>query len=578
MAGLREQLADTDARTFAGRAAELRAVDAFLAAHSAYRFLFVHGPRGIGKSALLREVGRRGRATGYDVLTHVPGGPMPGDGRVLVLLDDVTQVADTASSLREQLLDVLPAEARVVLAGCERPHPAWWAGGLDAIARDLCLAPLPDEDARAVLAARGVMLPQRQDELIAWAHGSPLALAVAASLDSGTDAVAARLEPALEERVGGWLAGDAIDSVDPEVLEVAALTSSVDARMLSAALPGRTLRGAMTQLFELPVVSRHGHAASLHPALRQAIATRLQVHERSKYRELMRRLALQLAERARLGDHEALVQLSGLIESPELVAGTGPSGSRTHIADSLRDGDLEALGATGGLDWFVGRFPECTTVVRHADGAIAGLVGGAPLTAVAEEAGAFAGALTRALETEGCDPARTLVGPAVILETHPVAVNELLRVGYSSALRRGGVADLRFLLSYYPDPTRLPSAFLEAAPWRPVPVEGIAAWLIDWGPAGAIGFALNTVLREQGYPDRNYADALLSSADTARLAAELPRIFGDSVEDRLLRRVIELAHLSPGMTQGQIIGALHVSRATYFRLLRRARERVLAHE
>ena len=576
MAGLREQLADTDARTFAGRAAELRAVDAFLAAHSAHRFLFVHGPRGIGKSALLREVGRRGRAAGYDVRTHVPAGPAPGDGRVLVLLDDVAQVADAAASLREQLLDVLPAGARVVLAGSERPHPAWWADGLDAIARDLRLAPLSDADARAVLTVRGVTLPRRQDEIIAWAQGSPLAIGVAASFDPGPGAVPAPLEPALEEQVGGWLAGDAIESVDPEVLEVAALTSAVDARLLSAALPGHPLRGAMAGLFGLPVVSRHGHAASLHPAMRQAILARLRAHQRSRYRELMRRVALHLAERARLGDHEALVQLSGLIESPALVAGTGPRGSRTHVADSLRDGDLRALGASGeGLDWFVDRFPEFTTVIRHPDGRIAGLVGGAPLPAIAADEGDFAVCVCAALSEEGCDPARTLVGPAVLLETDPVAANELLRVGYSSALRRGGVAGLRFLLSYYPDPARLPSAFLEAAPWRQVPIDGASAWLVDWGPDGAIGFALNTVLREQGYPDRYFDESLLAS-DPARLAAELPRIFGDSAEDRLLRRVIELAHLSPGMTQSQVITDLHVSRATYFRLLRRARERVLS--
>ena len=106
-----------------------------------------------------------------------------------------------------------------------------------------------------------------------------------------------------------------------------------------------------------------------------------------------------------------------------------------------------------------------------------------------------------------------------------------------------------------------------------MPIDQTASWLIDWGPAGAIGFALNTVLREQGYPDRTYGDALLT--DPARLAAALPGIFGDSAEDRLLRRVLELAHLSPDATQGQIIATLHVSRATYFRLLRRARERVL---
>jgi len=576
VASLRDRLARSDALAFAGRVRELRLVDSFLAPDASYQFLFVHGPHGIGKSALLREVARRGRAAGYDVRTVGELDARDGvRGRLLFIEDDVSQLADEVATLRDRLLDV-PDDARVVLASRERPHPGWWRDGLDALARELRLEPLPDDDARRMLAARGLVDPTWQDAAVAWAQGSPLALSVASGLEPGT--TSPPLESALEDRLAGLLTGAAIDTVEPEILEVAALASPVDARLLAAALPGRSTRGAMAQLFDLPVVSRQGHAASLHPALRAAIATRLRVHEGSRYRELMRRIALHLAARARLGEADALVQLSGLIEDPALVAGKPRGGSRAHVEDCLRPGDLERLAdeTAAELAWFVERHPENVTVIRRPDGSLAGLIGGAPLSVLSADSGTPAPAMIRLLEEEGCDPDRTIVGPVVLLESDPAAMQDLLEVAYSGALRRGGVADIRYLLSYYPEPSQRPEAFLRAAPWRSVPFgPPDSSWLIDWGPAGAIGFALNTVLREQGYPDRPHGDSPLAPGGESRLAAVLVDAFGDSREEQLLRRVIELTHLSPGVTQAQILSTLHISRATYFRMLRRARERVL---
>ncbi|HEX7738371.1 MAG TPA: hypothetical protein VF426_01845, partial [Marmoricola sp.] len=185
--------------------------------------------------------------------------------------------------------------------------------------------------------------------------------------------------------------------------------------------------------------------------------------------------------------------------------------------------------------------------------------------------------IAQVLQAQGCEQERTLVGPVIVLESGPDAVNEMLRVGYSAALRRSGIADIRHLLSYYPEPTQCPSAFLAAAPWREVPLGAqLAGWLIDWGPAGAIGFALNTVLAEQGFPDRLGDESLLARGAEGRLADALPQIFGDSPEDRMLCTIIEMTHVRRDLSQAQILNTLHVSRATYFRLLRQARERVLA--
>ena len=61
---LGDHLASVDAARFSGRRRLLRWVDELLAGTGTTRVALVHGPGGIGKSALLREVGRRAMASG----------------------------------------------------------------------------------------------------------------------------------------------------------------------------------------------------------------------------------------------------------------------------------------------------------------------------------------------------------------------------------------------------------------------------------------------------------------------------------------------------------------------------------
>lgn len=72
-----------DRTAFVGRAAELALLDRLLVDDPPASVLLVHGPAGIGKSALLREAGRRGRAAGRSVVTvegrELP--PLPASGR-----------------------------------------------------------------------------------------------------------------------------------------------------------------------------------------------------------------------------------------------------------------------------------------------------------------------------------------------------------------------------------------------------------------------------------------------------------------------------------------------------------------
>ena len=122
------------------------------------------------------------------------------------------------------------------------------------------LGPLSDEAAGRILTARS-LTRDRIDSVVAWAQGSPLALTVATSAPKGQ-----LHEPgstALEQRLTAWLAGHPFLDVSQEVIEVAALARSVDARLLAAALPGRNTREAFARLVALPVSEQIGGLPSL---------------------------------------------------------------------------------------------------------------------------------------------------------------------------------------------------------------------------------------------------------------------------------------------------------------------------
>ena len=66
---LAARLADRDRGRFAGRRAELALLDRCMAEDSQVSVVHVVGPGGIGKSALLREMARRARDQGREVVS-----------------------------------------------------------------------------------------------------------------------------------------------------------------------------------------------------------------------------------------------------------------------------------------------------------------------------------------------------------------------------------------------------------------------------------------------------------------------------------------------------------------------------
>jgi hypothetical protein len=183
------RLAERDRAAFAGRHRELEVVSALCAD---INVLLLHGPSGIGKSALMRELSRRGADVGHravwvdgrevasdpDALDEALGEAWTND-RALVLIEGYDAMTGLERHLRGTLLS-LPEGSRVVVSSRRRPDQGWFEGGWEAIAAAMPLGPLTAGESRAVLVNQGLGDDPRIDAIASWSGGWPLALRMAA--------------------------------------------------------------------------------------------------------------------------------------------------------------------------------------------------------------------------------------------------------------------------------------------------------------------------------------------------------------------------------------------------------------
>ena len=229
-------------RRFVGRAQELRLVAEVLAApEENSSVLFVHGPGGVGKSALLRAFERRARDTGMPVaridLRSIEAAPpafcaalgplvgRPADRVALgdlgadrsMLLLDTYEVAPALDGwIREQFLPVVPAGTIVVIAGRAKPTSGWSADeGWRDVLTVVPLRNLEPDEVRDLLSIEGVSERLHQ-RLVETSHGHPLAVTLlidvmnqrgqhddlAASLAASPDIVQSLLERFVAEAPG----------------------------------------------------------------------------------------------------------------------------------------------------------------------------------------------------------------------------------------------------------------------------------------------------------------------------------------------------------------------------------------
>jgi hypothetical protein len=505
----------------------------------------------------------------------------------LVIIDEADVLGSALPPLRDALLDSLPSTARLVLGGRVAPQPSWREGGLPAIFRDLVLPPLAPADAEALLEMRGVNDPERRERLAIWAAGSPLALTVGASLIPTT--AGGDLSAELETRLTQWLDGEPALDIDPDVLAVAALARTVDARLLTAALPGRSTRDALQRLGDLRVTQRLAGGITLHPVLAASIRDRLKAESPAQYRALAARIVQHLGARARLGDIEALLEMTLLIESAELRAVVGMDASPTHYADRPRQGEVAQFARTNGFDavpgWgamaeFAALPGGVDLVMRRNDGTAIFLAVLRPASDLPDSP--LGRDLAAAAHSRGVDPALSFAGIVMFADAPSADRAEATRISIGAFMRRHRVATMESVIIHYPEPARRPEDQISLlakpldGPWEH------EIFLSDFRPGGAVGFVEGAIYAELGVPvpDVALADLLEQDDDPerqARLSQLLDEVFGRSREEQRLRQAIEMTHLSPRRSEQECLETLHVSRATWFRLLREARERVLAY-
>jgi hypothetical protein len=327
---LRHVLDDTEARLFVGRAREMeRLAELLRAARRRPAVVYVHGPSGIGKSALLRAF-RRHAATGgvptvyvdastleptpealllelsrrlsgdgvADVATHphhVVGAIQHavGQGELLLLVDGYDAVVGRDGWLRRDVFQPLGGGVCLVLAGRRHPADLWpddpsWLATLV----HLDLGPLTEDEARQLLQRMGLVHPPGLRHCVAVADGRPALLGLAVvvwlqrlrHIEDPTFGTLAedrhRMDAAVLERFVhpnsrrlAWRAGVGNSDVD-RLVAAACILRSFDRQSLAAIVGPQAVTTAWAQLQALPIVEavQGGARYVVVPGTREALA------------------------------------------------------------------------------------------------------------------------------------------------------------------------------------------------------------------------------------------------------------------------------------------------------------------
>lgn len=623
-----------------GRAAELGLADRLFAEDPPASVLHIHGPGGIGKSTLLREIARRGGERGWtprfvegrdlppmpDALESALAGVAELD-RPLILFDTYERISAADGYLRRGLLPSLPEHTVVVIAGRRPPDPAWFQDGWENLTQAVELGGLSDGDALELLAAQGIADGPEARGLVAWAAGSPLALALAADAGEG----GAPGEVGEDVEMLGALIRRLADS-ELSGPQLAALGVASIARVTTPALLESVLDdggGAATHewLSARTFAEPLGEGTTLHELVRTAVRAHVRQQEPEREREVRRRIADHLHARALQNRLILSIDLAHLVEDPVLRWGYSWEGSDLYRIDDLRPGDADALAAQlaereRSAWWesarpFVEGAPERVAVARDAADALVGYtVAVTPANAPGfADADPLLGPWLAHAREHSPDGNAVLWHDSIDLSDDPLPRVQAM-LGMAGILR-SGLANPRH--AYLPVNPHVAGAleFSAALGARHIEEldavvggEPIQCHLLDYGPGGLLGMQRDVVYRECGFPPpaRAAADPIVAEHVRAALRnlgvphelarSELARgrspaeraasvralleraaanAFGDTAGERLLHRVLVRGYLDPAPSHELAADELNLSRATYFRRLKAAAERVADH-
>ena len=406
-------------RCFVGREAEIELVRSALAADApSPAVVFVHGPGGVGKTALLAALAELAasmdrRVVRLDMrsvepspagfLAHFGAGlDRDGDGasgevvagvdRLVLCVDAVDAAAPLDGWLREEFVAGLPADSFVVLAGRLPPSPEWLA---DPGWRELsCVVPLGNlspADACRYLDLQGVD-PALHDQLVELTHGHPLALSLVVDvLDQQPDAARNGLDlvdaPDVVRMLMERFVGEIPDPRHEHALAVCAYARSTTEDLLRDALGGGDAGELLAWLRSRSFIEEGRFGLFPHDLARDVLDTDLRWRDRAGYEDLHERVRVHLVDRVRAAEgarRQRLVADLVYLQRRNPAVGSMIDWSRFGVvyADGLADGDPERLlamterhqgGAQADLvrHW-IGCQPEAFAVFRQSERSVLG--------------------------------------------------------------------------------------------------------------------------------------------------------------------------------------------------------------
>ncbi|MFD4642173.1 ATP-binding protein [Lentzea sp. NPDC058436] len=315
--------------------------------------LFVHGPGGVGKSALLDVFAGIAAEKGLDPVRvdarHLTLGrealPVLADDAAAVLLVDTYELLEPVDDwIREHYLPSLPASCLVVIAGRRAPGPRWRADpAWRTMMRVVALGNLAERDGLAYLSAQNVPA-ELHEGLLKISRGHPLTLSML------VDAVRRGVEPLSLSDLPGLgalltqLIGEVPSSRHRTALEVCALllvTTEDLLRSMTGDDAGELFAWLRTQVF----VDESPYGLYPHDVVRDALIADLRWRDPGRYSDLYRRklavfhgqVRAMAKERERLELMVMTVVLNGA-RSPFAALASLPPTMRAY-ADGLHDAD-----------------------------------------------------------------------------------------------------------------------------------------------------------------------------------------------------------------------------------------------
>jgi len=316
-ATVRDRLCAARASRFVGRTAERAMFGSVLKGETPGALLWVCGPGGIGKSALLDQFAEDAHALGRTVVrvdgrdvggspeafAAVTSGAQDTQGCV-VLVDTFEQCGELEGWLCREFAPRLPADALLVVASRRLPEVEWRAApAWSELLRVVTLGYLAAADASALLETRDVPTVLRPP-LLGFAAGHPLALSLAASAAAIDPRPADRWVPGGDvlRKLITELVGAVPSAAHQHALHVCAHAYDTSEELLRAALgPDHDARALFDWLCDQPFIEFGPAGVFPHDMIRDALDADLRWRDPQGYEAMHRGIRRHLLERFHSG-------------------------------------------------------------------------------------------------------------------------------------------------------------------------------------------------------------------------------------------------------------------------------------